>query len=174
MRYRPEEKKQYLEYLPSEVEVDGLPALAFSDRDGLIISKEDFYEMMELASRFYQVDGVDDWIAKNNKMQQWELHPLLHTNIVDGKRVLPEPQFERKTFRKNLKRHWGFSCDWCKNKVSSKTNETYYRVSEQSVGIEGQCCSEPCATNLWYDGLIQWIIEKKHTDTLHTDKNIKA
>lgn len=180
MKFEPEKKKAYKEYSefsPYKVDVGGLPALAFMDREGEIMSKEDFHKMMELATRFYQVDGVDAWIEQSNQMQRWELHPLLHTKIVDGKRVLPEPKYTRKTFRKNLKQDWGFSCAWCKKKVSSKTDEDYYRVNEYSVGnggIEGQCCSEECATHLWYEGVIEWIIEEKLTDTFHTDKHIKA
>lgn len=177
MKTEKEDVKPYTEFSPCEVDVDGVRLLAFSDRDGEIMSKDDFHKMMEFATRFYQVEGVEEWIEKENKMQQWVFHPILDTEIVDGKRVLPEPKFERKTFRKNLKRDWSFSCTWCGKKVSSKTDDAYYRVSEQSVGkggLEAQCCSEACATNFWYEGVVQWMIDEKYTDMFHTDKNIKA
>lgn len=46
---------------PEEIEVDGKPALYFANRNK-ILTKEEFYEMMELAKRFYDTEGVEDWI----------------------------------------------------------------------------------------------------------------
>jgi hypothetical protein len=176
MFYR-NERPKYFGFTPQEVEVDGHPALYFADGHLQIMSKEDFDEMIELAKRFYESKGVEEWIKKENAISSWASHPVMGTTLVDGKYVLPDPLVGRRAFRKNLQRNWGFNCSWCNKEVSSKVDTEYFRINESIIRAEyvsGRCCSEVCADNLWYDLIIEMILEKKLTDFFHTDKTIKA
>lgn len=170
-------KPKFWGYMAHEVEVDGQPGLCFSDGQLQIMSKEEFEDMVELARRFYETEGIEAYIKKENDANRWAGHPVLGTEMVDGKYVLPDLIVDRREFRKNLQRNWGFNCSWCNTKVSSKTDTEYYWINEslsRGKTISGQCCSEACADNLWYDLIIQWILEEKLTDIFHTDKTIKA
>lgn len=57
----------------------------------------------------------------------------------------------------DLKRNWSFKCDWCGNKVSSKTDKEYYslRFPQLPHKIERNSfergCTKECATHIWFD-----------------------
>lgn len=64
------------------------------------------------------------------------------------------PLVRRKEFRKNLKRHWSFYCEVCREKVSSSTHSEWWSINQQSSemlnsshGYE-KCCSEACANQI--------------------------
>lgn len=164
-------------YSAGQITVGEKPALLMSNGNMHIMSKKDFYEMVELLKVFYESDGVEAWIKRVNAINSWTGDPLLDTQLVDDKYILPLPPINQMEFRKNLKKDWGFKCDWCQEKVSSKTEEEYFTINETITYtkiIEGRCCSKACAENLWYELLIEWIRKEKLTDVFHTDKTIKA
>ena len=160
-----------------EVTVNEQPALYFKDERGYIMTKEKFFEMMELARVFYESENIDEWIKKENRRNRWEHHRLLSTPVVNGKRILPKPNIKEKVFKKNRNRDWSFHCHWCHQKVSTQTHTSYFRIYESvdfDKKLEGNCCSRACAENLWYDLLIEWIMDEELTDLFHTDKTIKT
>lgn len=83
-----------------EVTVNEQPALYFKDERGYIMTKEKFFEMMELARVFYESENIDEWIKKENRRNRWEHHRLLSTPVVNGKRILPKPNIKEKVFKK--------------------------------------------------------------------------
>lgn len=170
-------KLSRFQYMAQDILVDDEDAILMMNGHGQIMSKEDFEELVRLGQRFYGSDDVTEWILEQNRINRWLGHPLLGTARVDGKYVLPEPQLEERAYRKNLKREWSFTCDWCQEKTTSYPGGSYYRIHEslsRNKTIAGTCCSVACGENLWYDLIIQWVLEEKLTDTFHTDKTVKA
>jgi hypothetical protein len=47
-------------------------------------------------------------------------------------------------FRKNLKRDWGFTCRKCGKKVSSKTDNSWWRIEGPDYESNHKYCSEQC------------------------------
>ncbi len=163
---------------PVEMEVNGREGLAFTDPyNSQILTKEEFEEMVSLAKVFYESEGVDEYISKSNRYNQFTGHHIFDTRSVDGKRIVPEPKYVRKPYRKNMKRDWVFYCNWCKEKVSSAdpTRDSYVMINEQvalNFSIYGQFCCEACAENYWYEQILDYMNENGYQDVFHMDKTV--
>ena len=171
------QKRWHLKQQLCYVDVNNQQALMFVDHNGMIRSRQDFYEIAEMAMRFYDRPGVDEWIYRKNRLTPWSSHYLFGTEMVDGKLLLPTPRYEEKPFKKNLKRNWSFQCGWCERKVSSAVEETYFLINLSLTPkdyFQERCCQPACADNLWYDKIANWVLEEELDDIIHTDKNKKA
>lgn len=163
---------------PVQMEIDGREALAFTDAYGSqILTREEFEEMVAMARVFYGSDGVDDYISRSNRYNQFAGSQIFDTETVDGKRMVPESMHRRKPYRKNMKRDWVFYCGWCKEKVSSAdpTRDSYVMINEQissNFSIYGQFCCEACAENYWYEQILDYMNENGYDDVFHMDKTV--
>lgn len=172
-----EKKLSRFQYMAQDVMVNDEEAILMMNAQGQIMSKEDFDELVRLGQRFYGSESVTKWIDEQNRLSRWRGHPLMDKGLVDGKFVLPEPLIEEREFKEGLKREWVLKCDWCEKKKMSEPGKSYYRIHAgvtRTKTIAGTCCSKACAENLWYDLLVQWILDEDLKDTFHTDKTIKA
>ena len=166
--------KQMGDYSPSRITVGEETGFVMVDNNQFIMPKEKFLEFMKRAELAYNSDDIEAFIEFHNFKT---LYPEFDTLEVDGKHILPAPYYYEAKFRKDIKKHWGFKCAWCDEKVSSKTDESYIEIrkSLDTIGgqlIEGRFCQPACAENYWYESVIHFVMDKKMTDYIHTDKRV--
>lgn len=162
------------DYSPASVKVDDETGFLMVDNHGYILPKEKFLEFMKRAALAYESKDIDDFIFFHNFKTDY---PRFLTEKVDGKYILPTPNHSRKEFRKDIKQDWSFKCAWCEEKVSSKTDTSYFVLRESldpydMTEVHGRFCQEACADNYWYEQVIQFVMAKKVSDYIHTDKRV--
>ena len=54
------------------------------------------------------------------------------------------PKALEKLFRKNIKKDWGFTCSKCGKKVSSKSDNSWWRIDGSDYESNHKYCSEQC------------------------------
>jgi hypothetical protein len=162
---------KFFGYYPIEVKVNGEDALAFSDGHGYLMDKETFFEMIDLAKKFYDSADVDEMIKEENKRASVIHHHLFHyVAEVDGKYLLPQPEYQEKKFKTD-KRHWSFTCTRCGKKVSSAEQEKYYNFTLYlDKEYEVRCCSKECIEQAWYEIVKGEIYRNNFQDYFHIDK----
>jgi hypothetical protein len=136
------------------------------------MDKETFFEMIDLAKKFYDSADVDEFIKEENKRASVIQHHLFHyVAEVDGKYLLPLPDYKEKKFKTD-KRHWSFTCTWCGKKVSSAEQEKYYNFTLylDKKYVE-RCCSKECIELAWYEIVKEEIYRNNFQDYFHMDKN---
>lgn len=161
-------------YTPARVNVGDETGFLMVDTHGFVMPKEDFQEFVRRANLAYEAQGIDNFIQFNDFKTTY---PRFITRKVDGKYLLPKPVYHKTEFRKDIKKDWSFKCAWCKEKVSSKTDTTYFVMREsfdpyEMEEVNGRFCQEACAENYWYEKTIEFVMDKKMTDYIHTDKRI--
>lgn len=70
----------------------------------------------------------------------------------EGLRDLEEA-YKHKKFRKDMKKHWGFTCNHCERKVFSKTQDDYWIINGISAkhSYLTRYCSEPCSKIAYFE-----------------------
>ncbi|MCA1001009.1 hypothetical protein LCM01_11365 [Bacillus thuringiensis] len=138
--------------------VDSLGDLAFvfsydSDTDGIRIVNNQGLEMNpEQANQLVQ--GLTNFYSSFNEEQRLDLNKKQIEQDLMTRASWYGSLVKRKEFRKNLKRHWTFYCEVCREKVSSSTHQEWWTINWQSSlmlnssrGYE-RCCSENCGNNI--------------------------
>lgn len=161
-------------YSPARIQVGEDTGFLMMDNNGFILSKEKFLAFMERASLAYESPGIEAYIHFHNFKTHY---PRFLTEEVDGKHLLPAPTYSKREFRKDLKKDWGFKCAWCEEKVSSKSDTTYYDLRESldpydMTEVHGRFCQEACVENYWYEEVSQFVMANKVTEYIHTDKRV--
>ncbi|PFF01363.1 hypothetical protein CN325_03725 [Bacillus thuringiensis] len=138
--------------------VDSLGDLAFvfsydSDTDGIRIFNNQGLEMNpEQANQLVQ--GLTNFYSSFNEEQRLDLNKKQIEQDIMTRASWYGSLVKRKEFRKNLKRHWTFYCEVCREKVSSSTHQEWWTINWQSSlmlnssrGYE-RCCSENCGNKI--------------------------
>lgn len=122
----------------------------------------------------FYASNVDDFIEEENRKSLLMNDPHLPMKLVkdpNGKlRILP-PVLDRKNFRDDIKRHWGFTCCWCGQKVSSKTHKEYFVIKGSPGDYPNyqRACSEKCGELAGKEEIKDWIIDNGYTDIFNID-----
>ncbi|MED3917985.1 hypothetical protein [Priestia megaterium] len=138
--------------------VNSLGDLAFtfaydSNTDGIKIFNNHAFEMNpEQVNQLVQ--GLTNFYGSFNKEQSLELKKKQIERELMTRASWYGSLVERKEFRKNLKKHWNFYCEICREKVSSGTHLEWWTINwrsshmlKSSRGYE-KCCSEACANQI--------------------------
>jgi len=148
-------------------------AIVFQDNRGLIFTEEEFQEKkremeetFKKASEAYERNDIDNWIDRTNKTKLLEQYVHLSYELdflkdENGKYKIPSSNVNHKNFNSE-KRNWSFTCDWCGEKVSSKTEKSYYSLKVPHLVNFSEVsfprgCSQICADHLWRDLFKDWI-----------------
>lgn len=138
---------------------------ALEDNYGYLYTKDEFNELVNKVKSFYELDGMDELLQKDNKYID-----LLNSGISinqqneEGLYELPKIEYTYKAFDPE-KKHWSCKCGWCGVKVSSKTDAGYYTMTNQTFDIVWErACSEECAELIWKEKVKEWIYEKGYQD----------
>lgn len=166
--------KRMGDYSPVSVQVGDDTGFLMMDNNGFILSKEKFLDFVNRASLAYDSEDIEGYIKFHNFKTTY---PRFLTEKVDDKYVLPEPTPRQKEFRKDIKQDWSFKCAWCEEKVSSKKDTEYVILRESfdpydMTEVQGRFCQDACAENYWYEQAIQFVMDNKMTDYIHTDKRV--
>lgn len=183
-------KPSYLELLPIavDVEVDGVEKglIAFQDKHGFILTKEkliearnELIEVIKKADEFYAMEGIEESIRKENIKTSISIYSSMSFDVdftqnENGKFMIPNANLQIKQFRSDLKRNWSFKCGWCGQKVSSKTDKSYYSIDFPHIhSLEHdtfeRSCSKECGQHIWNEVLRNWIFNNKYQDMFELD-----
>lgn len=122
------------------------------DNDGVEPNPDEIIELIELLSKEYLPLTAEE---KKQKMIG-SFEDEFESMFAWGK------PYQKKEFRKNMKRDWSFKCVNCEEKVSSKTHEDYYYAFHCVDGWYGsRFCSEWCADKYLSELKGQYVKEKK-------------
>ncbi|MHC8968759.1 hypothetical protein [Priestia aryabhattai] len=105
------------------------------DNWGYEISPESAAAIIEGMSKAYinLTDVEINGIRKRNADNE-----IWHDSYLYG------PRASESSFRKNLKRNWGFTCKKCGKKVSSKNDNSWWRIDGANYSSNNKYCSKQC------------------------------
>lgn len=109
----------------------------------------------------YEEKNVENAIVSFNKDTEL-LHAGLDLLGIGRYYIHNHLAYDKREFRKNLKRNWSLKCEWCGKKVSSKTEVHYYLVGHRPVMSQERACSEVCSKHIWDEGLLNYLKENGH------------
>ncbi len=161
-------------FMVVNVQVGDEDAYALRDENGFLYKKDEVMEIFENAKKFYEVDGVDEFIKNENKKQSLNLH-LNRSNIAgtdeQGRTILSLPEADMRQFNRN-KNHWSFKCALCSEKVSSRERDHYY-VQNTDIGFflslpktSHMVCSKECGKVVAKEDIREWMHEEGYQDHL--------
>lgn len=149
-----------------EVEEDNGESREYSclaDERGTVYSKEDVKALFEEVKEFYMredMPNIDDYNKDKKLLDYMKCVSISLEEDEMGKYLIPKARYTYKKFNSD-KRNWSFKCDWCGEKVSSKTNEGYYSAYDRDFKGNNfdRGCSEDCAKLIWKDNFKHWLHE---------------
>ncbi|OQR53434.1 hypothetical protein [Bacillus sp. CDB3] len=149
-----------------EVEEDNGESREYSclaDERGTVYSKEDVKALFEEVKQFYMredMPNIDDYNKDKKLLDYMRCVSISLEEDEMGKYLIPKARYIYKKFNSD-KRNWSFKCDWCGEKVSSKTNEGYYSAYDRNFKGNSfdRGCSEDCAKLIWKDNFKHWVHE---------------
>jgi len=134
---------------------------ALADGHMYLYKRDEVIEVLEKTLAFYRHPEVDQLVEEQNNINRlrhmYDITEPIFQEIEEGIFQIPKSKHTEKTFRKNLKRDWSFSCSWCNKKVSSKTDSRYYVLYNQRFHLDARACSVACADLLWKEAAKEWI-----------------
>lgn len=157
---------KFYRVIPVEVQEDNGESRVYSclaDERGTVYSKEDVKALFEEIKEFYvreDMPNIDDY---NKHMQLLDYMRCVSISLEEdetGKYLIPKARYTYKKFNSD-KRNWSFKCNWCGEKVSSKTDEGYYSAYDRNFKVDNfdRGCSEDCAKLIWKDNFKHWAHE---------------
>ncbi|MCG3418184.1 hypothetical protein [Oceanobacillus jordanicus] len=176
-----EKRSFYHDIAPLRLTVEGhygkKEVLAFRDKEGLVLTKEEviearkeFLKDIEKAAEFYAVPGMEEVIRKENiKKSIASLSFLIEFQKKEnGKLMIPDANLKQLHFKTNLKRDWNFTCGGCGQKTSRKGNKHYYGIDFPCLPSlyhsAERACSVECGQHIWNEVLRNWIYENDYQD----------
>lgn len=119
-----------------------------------------------------EIDSLNDFIKEQNLKNQLTQYEFPYDNE-NGLFLLPKPYIDKRKVRDNLKSNWGFTCNWCGYKWSSKTQDRYFVTGFDPMGFGGtsseMACSEVCASHIYYELAKNWVHDKGYAKFFHLD-----
>ncbi|MEX3914313.1 hypothetical protein AB4672_21305 [Bacillus paralicheniformis] len=171
-----------LTWLVSKIDKDG-SELYLRAPNGTICDRKEALMIIDGLKRFYnQGEKLDEEIENfnlKNKLREY-LSVMEHIKVEfkDNQYHIAVPSFLFVKFNLD-KRHWSFKCGFCGRKVSSKTDEGYYKTYNVKIGrnftwkhqetdhTEDRACSKGCARGIWLDDAKQWVKENRLNKLIH-------
>lgn len=105
---------------------------------GNVYSREDVKALFEEIKEFYMCEDMPNIDDYNKHMQLLDYMRYVSISLEEdemGKYLIPKAWYTYKKFNSD-KRNWSFKCNWCGEKVSSKTDEGYYSVYDRNFKVD--------------------------------------
>ena len=141
---------------------------ALHDGRGNLYSSQEVQDLIQKIQPFYSLENTKELIEEDNKQSFVEMklrnycqnYEIKMPEYKDGRFQIPKPRYRFKEFKTD-KRQWSCTCDWCGNKISSRTDKGYYLISNSIFSVNERACSEDCLNLIWKETMKNWIHENE-------------